>query len=168
MYCIVLYCIVLYCIQLENKYKEISIAWHKALQFVYKHSAQAHVWLPCVANVNINTVMYRACVASRQFNQTISVKQFPDENATNSKFRYKVLPLNYTQITSNVRKITCRIQRGPPKDIWIWSTTSTLTLWYPPYNIIAYLYSYLPSHYITVTQFQYILTISIVWEFATN
>ncbi len=29
-------------------------------------------------------------------------------------------------------------------------------------------YSYLPSHYITVTQFQYILTISIAWEFATN
>ncbi len=28
--------------------------------------------------------------------------------------------------------------------------------------------SYLPSHYITVTQFQYIWTISIAWEFATN
>ncbi len=29
-------------------------------------------------------------------------------------------------------------------------------------------YSYLPSHYITVTQFQLILTISIAREFATN
>ncbi len=28
--------------------------------------------------------------------------------------------------------------------------------------------AYLLSHYITVTQFQYILTISIAWEFATN
>ncbi len=28
--------------------------------------------------------------------------------------------------------------------------------------------SYLPSHYITVTQFKYILIISIAWEFATN
>ncbi len=28
--------------------------------------------------------------------------------------------------------------------------------------------AYLPSHYITATQFQYILTISIAWEFATN
>ncbi len=27
---------------------------------------------------------------------------------------------------------------------------------------------YLPSHYMTVTQFQYILIISIAWEFATN
>ncbi len=26
--------------------------------------------------------------------------------------------------------------------------------------------TYMPSHYITVTQFQYILTISIAWEFA--
>ncbi len=30
------------------------------------------------------------------------------------------------------------------------------------------LITYLPSHYITVTQFQYILTMSIAWEFATN
>ncbi len=28
--------------------------------------------------------------------------------------------------------------------------------------------AYLPSHYITVTQIQYILIISIAWEFATN
>ncbi len=28
--------------------------------------------------------------------------------------------------------------------------------------------SYLPSNYITVTQIQYILIISIAWEFATN
>ncbi len=29
-------------------------------------------------------------------------------------------------------------------------------------------YTYLPSHYITVAQIQYILIISIAWEFATN
>ncbi len=29
-------------------------------------------------------------------------------------------------------------------------------------------HTYLPMHYITVTQFQYILTISIAWKFATN
>ncbi len=34
------------------------------------------------------------------------------------------------------------------------------------YNYV--LYAYLPSHYITVTQIQYILIISIAWEFATN
>ncbi len=28
--------------------------------------------------------------------------------------------------------------------------------------------AYMPNHYIAVIQFQYILTISIAWEFATN
>ncbi len=37
-----------------------------------------------------------------------------------------------------------------------------------PLQVLTSPYTYLPSHYITVTQFQYILTISIAWEFATN
>ncbi len=35
-------------------------------------------------------------------------------------------------------------------------------------QVKAIVYTYLPNHYITVTQFQYILTIYIAWEFATN
>ncbi len=36
------------------------------------------------------------------------------------------------------------------------------------YLYMTLLYTSRPSHYITVTQFQYILTISITWEFAKN
>ncbi len=42
-----------------------------------------------------------------------------------------------------------------PCDYSLWWTTPMHT-------------TYLPSHYITVTQFQHILTISIAWEFVTN
>ncbi len=66
-------------------------------------------------------------------------------------FKCKLICLNITLWDTYFINQTCEQKHGWRNLTCLWPTIS-----------------YLPSHYITVTQFQYILTISIAWEFATN